>query len=109
MPTPKQKKILWEGISCLPQLVVCLMLFWALKPHNPYRYYVLLRWACCAAFAYLAFRALAQQQRAWAWGLGITAVVYNPIIPVHLTREIWSVINVITIGIAVVSIFAVKK
>ena len=29
------------------------MLFWALWPHNPYGYYVLLRWICCAAFAYL--------------------------------------------------------
>src|SRR5262249_55543948 len=86
----------------------CVMLVWALKPGNRYGYYVLLRWVCCAVFAYLAFLAVAQKKQRWFCVLGITAVVYNPIIRVHLTREIWSVINVITIGIAVASIFALK-
>ena len=84
------------------------MLLWALNPENPYAYYVLLRWVCCAAFAYLAFQALAQGKRDWVWVLGTTAALYNPIIRVHLTRGIWSVVNVITIGIAVASIFTLK-
>ncbi len=84
------------------------MLVWALNPGNPYGYYILLRWVCCEIFAYLAFQAFNQQQQGWVWLLGITAAVYNPIIRVHLTREIWSVLNVITIGIALASIFALK-
>ena len=84
------------------------MLLWALVPANPYGYYILLRWICCGVFAYLAFQALDQKRQGWTWVLGITAAVYNPIIRVHLTREIWSVVNVITIGIAVASIFAMK-
>jgi hypothetical protein len=83
------------------------MLLWALHPDNPYGYYILLRWVCCGVFAYLAFKAFAQEQQGWAWVLGITAGVYNPIIRVHLTREIWSVVNIITIGIAVASVFAI--
>lgn len=92
----------------IPQAVVCCMLLWALNPGNPYGYYVLLRWVCCAVFGYLALQAYAYKQQDWVWVLGVTAAVYNPIIPVHLTREIWSVLNLITIGIAAVSIFAVK-
>lgn len=84
------------------------MLLWALNPGNPYGYYVLLRWVCCAVFGYLASQAFACKQQGWVWGLGLTAAVYNPIVPVHLTRDIWSVVNVFTIGIAVASIFAVK-
>ena len=84
------------------------MLLWALNPDNPYGYYILLRWVCCAAFAYLAIQALAQEKQGWVWVLGVTAVVYNPIIRVHLTRGIWSVINVTTIVVAVASIFALK-
>ena len=84
------------------------MLVWALYPDNPYGYYILLRWICCGIFAYLAFKAFNQEQESWVWILGITAAVYNPIIRVPLTREIWSVLNVITIGIAVASIFAIK-
>jgi len=84
------------------------MLLWALNPENPYGYYIFLRWVCCGIFAYIAFRVFEHGHQGWVWILGITAAVYNPIIRVHLTREIWSVINVITIGIAVASIVALK-
>lgn len=84
------------------------MLLWALNPENPYGYYILLRWVCCAAFAYMALRAMEQEKQGLVWILGITAVVYNPIIRIHLTREIWSVLNVATIAIALISIWVLK-
>ena len=92
----------------LPQVVASLMLLWALNPRNPYGYYILLRWVCCGVFAYVAFQAFSREQRGWVWILGITAVIYNPILPVHLTREIWSLVNIVTIGITVTSIFGLK-
>jgi hypothetical protein len=85
------------------------MLLWALNPGNPYSYYLLLRWVCCGVFAYLAVQALESKRQGWVWVLGITALIYNPLIPVHLTREIWSAANVATIGVAVTSIFALKS
>lgn len=94
--------------SWIPQAIVCLMLLWALVPSNPYEYYIVLRLVCCAAFAYLAVQAFHREKQAWVWVLGITAVVYNPIFRVHLTRGIWSVVNVATIGIAVWSAFALN-
>jgi hypothetical protein len=84
------------------------MLLWALNPSNPYGYYILLRWVCCGIFAYLAIQALEHKKKGWVWVLGITALFYNPIFRVHLNRELWSIINVVTIGIAVSSIFAFK-
>lgn len=84
------------------------MLIWALNSHNPYGYYILLRWVCCGIFAYLSVKAFDQKRQGWVWVLGITAAIYNPIIRVHLTREIWSVVNVVTIGIAVASIFSAR-
>lgn len=93
----------------VPQLVAALMLLWALNPENPYGYYILLRWVCCGIFAYLAFRGIEQGLQGWSWVLGITAAMYNPILRVHLTREIWSVVNVATVGIAVASVFALKR
>jgi len=84
-------------------------LLWALNPDNPYGYYILLRCVCCGIFAFLTIRASENKEKqGWAWILVITAVVYNPVIRIHLTREIWSIINVITIGIAVASIFGIK-
>jgi len=98
----KVTKRIWQ-----PQAVVSVMLLWALYPGNPYGYYTLLRLVCCGIFAYLAVQAIILKMQGWTWVLGITAVVYNPIIPIHLTRGIWSVVNIVTIGIAVVSIFAI--
>lgn len=93
----------------VPQVVAVLMLLWALNPKNPYAYYVLLRWVCCGIFAYLAVKAYHQGEEGWVWVLGITAGVYNPILRVHLTREIWSVVNIVTIGVAVASVFALRR
>lgn len=92
-----------------PQTVACLLLLWALNPENPYGYYILLRIVCCAVFAYLALHAAAQNQRSWAWVLGVAAAIYNPILRVHLTREIWSAVNIATIAMALWSIVALKQ
>ena len=41
----------------IPQVIAILMLMWAFCfPDNPYVYYSILRWVCCAVFTYLAFR-----------------------------------------------------
>jgi hypothetical protein len=93
----------------IPQTLAGVMLLWALKPDNPYGYYILLRWVCCGVFAYLAFQALEQEKQEWVWILGIIALIYNPIFRVHLNRELWSIINIATIGVAVVSIFTLRK
>jgi len=95
----------------IPQIIVILMLLWALNPHNPYGYYTFLRLVCCGVFCYLVFVAVVEKMTVWAWLFGITALIYNPFVVVHFTRNIWSVINVITIGVAIVSIavFSSKK
>jgi hypothetical protein len=88
----------------LPQAVASAMLLWAMNPENPYGYYMVLRWVCCGVFAYLAFRAVELGKTEWAWVLGITAGVYNPIVRVSGPREMWLVINLVTVGIALASI-----
>ena len=86
------------------------MLLRALIPANPYGYYItLLGWICCAAFAYLAIHAWELRRNGWVWVLGVTAAIYNPILRVHATREIWSIVNLITIALAIASIFVLKS
>jgi hypothetical protein len=84
------------------------MLAWALVPTNPYGYYVLLRVMICAICAYLAFAAFEQQQLGWVWVLAITAVVYNPVIRVHLNREIWSGVNIATMILLALTIWTIR-
>ena len=93
----------------IPQAIIILMLLWALNPLNPYGYYILLRWVCCAVFVYLAIQAWNIKKQGWVWILGVTAAIYNPILRIHSTREMWSVVNLVTIGLAVASIFVLKS
>lgn len=85
------------------------MLLWALNPANPYGYYILLRIVICASCAYLAFRAAEVNKNQWVWILGVSAVVYNPLIRLHLNREIWSVVNVVTIIVLIMTPWALRN
>ena len=93
----------------VPQIIAIIMLLWALNPQNPYGYYVLLRIVLCAICVFLAFRAQEIRNNAWVWILGVTAVIYNPIIRIHLTREIWSVVNVATIIVLAITFGTLRK
>ena len=65
----------------------------------PYAYYMLLRVAMCGVFAYLAYTASQSNEQGLAWVLGITAAIYNPFAPLHLGREVWTVVNLATIAL----------
>lgn len=61
----------------------------------PYGYYMFLRIAVTlgsGAAIYYGFK----QERvpSWAWASIVTAILFNPIIPIHLTREIWMIFNI---------------
>lgn len=90
-----------------PQALASVMLLWALHPDNPYGYYVLLRGVCFGVFGFLVFQSLVLRMHGWSWILGITAFLYNPVFPVHMDREIWTFVNVATIGLAIMSIFRI--
>lgn len=94
------KKRIW-----IPQTIASLMLLWALAPSNPYSYYILLRWVCFGVFGFLAYHAHRHKSFGWVWTLGLTAAVYNPVFRVHLAHGVWSLVNVATIALAIVSIF----
>ena len=78
----------------VPALVVTAMLFLA-TAELPYGYYQILRWVVCAVTAYIAYLAYSWG-RVWAtWIFGFLDALFNPIIPVHLTKEIWQPIDFI--------------
>ena len=85
----KTNKLLW--LAPIALLLTALLSL-------PYFYYQLMRWAICGCAAYLAYNDYKKN------GCGfltvafiVIAIVYNPIEPIHLFREAWVVINVITL------------
>ncbi|MGH9878865.1 MAG: DUF6804 family protein [Nitrososphaerales archaeon] len=75
------------------RIVAAFMLFFALD-RNPYDYYVLLRWVVCGVSVYGAWIALELDKAGWFWCFGIIALVFNPLIPFHLSRETWTFIDI---------------
>ena len=63
----------------------------------PYSFYMLLRLLVCLTAVVGYIRAREEQQRSWLWIYGVIAVLYNPILPIHLmAKSLWIVINIAT-------------
>jgi len=78
----------------IPALVATAMLFLAMAD-LPYGYYQILRWVVCGVAAYIAYMAY-RWGKVWAtWIFGFVTALFNPIIPVYLTKEIWQPIDFI--------------
>lgn len=83
------KRIFW----ILPIIVMAL----GVLP-MPYGYYNLSRLVVCVCSVYFAFQLFKKEDIVFVWIFGFFAILYNPIIPIHLyEKAIWIVINVITI------------
>ncbi len=92
----------------MARVVAIIMLLVALMP-NPYGYYILLRWVICAICAYYAFKAYGEKSVPWVWTFGVGAAIYNPIIPLHLGRQVWSVVNIASVVIIIASYFTLRQ
>jgi hypothetical protein len=60
-------------------------------------------------FAYLTVQAYQQKRQGWVWVLGVTAALYNPIVPAHLGRDVWTLVNLATIAVAIASVFQLRR
>jgi uncharacterized protein DUF6804 len=83
-------------------LVPALLALIAIAP-LPHGFYTLLRVVVCGASAFLAYRQYEQKKGVdgWALFLGLAAVLFNPLIPVYLTRGIWFFLDIAVAGLLV--------
>lgn len=92
----------------IPCIVAALMLLGSLA-RWPYGYYQLLRFVVCGVSVYIAYMAY-NWQKLWAtWLFGFIAVLFNPLIPIHLSRELWQPIDLACAVLFVVILFVLKK
>jgi hypothetical protein len=76
-------------------LIPGLMLLAALGPW-PYGYYVLLRLVVCLASIAIAWR-LRESNAPVMWALVALAILYNPVVKIALARQVWMVVNVVSV------------
>ena len=94
------------GVWFVPAILLLLALFpW------PYGFYIFLRLGISIVGAWLAYEQWKHDDAVSGWVLafGVTALLYNPLIPIHLTREIWSVLNIATAGLFVGHFFFLQR
>src|SRR5262245_9189301 len=86
-------------------LAAVVMLGFAVTGKHPYSFYILLRWVCCAVFAISAFTAykLYRDLWVWVWVFGVLALLFNPILPLHLQRGTWDGMDWSAIGVVVIA------
>ena len=93
---------------CIPALIAAAMLFGALG-RWPYSYYIVLRWVTCAAAVFVACRSHASEKPWGIWVFVFIAVLFNPIIPVHLARQAWQIIDLAAATTFIAAAFIISE
>src|SRR5213080_5425481 len=90
-------------------LIAAVMLVLAAVEKQPDSFYTLLRWVCCAVFAYSAVASFQTKRLLWLCIFGVLAVLFNPIFPLGLDRNSWIVADLFSIGAMVIAAFIFRK
>ena len=101
-----------EKQSIVPKSFIAMMMVMlgiALLPIRYYGYYVLLKIVICGGCAFLAAIAYGDGRKYLVWFGGGLAVLYNPIIRFPLGRELWMVINILTIIVLIAVMKSTKQ
>jgi hypothetical protein len=94
--------------SNVPPLCSIAALVLAVVVPLPYGFYTLLRLVVCGSAAYMAVRT-AQRRSAWMWVMVGVALLFNPLVPVLLAREVWRVLDLLAAAIFGGLLFAERK
>jgi len=89
--------------------VVAGMLLWTFREDNSDSFFQILRWVVSSYCAYLAYTLHGLGEKKIVWALGLAVLIYNPIFPTHFEREVWLVVNVMTLVPLAMSIPPVWK
>src|SRR5205809_8062025 len=70
-------------------IIAAAMLVFAAVEKQPDSFYALLRWICCAVFAYSAVVSLQMKRMLWLLIFAVLAVLFNPIFLSLRDRSLW--------------------
>jgi hypothetical protein len=96
-------KLLW-----IVRFIAIIMLAVAFL-HIPYGYYTLLRVVLTSIFIYLTYICYITDKFILKYIFILFAIIYNPLVPLHLGREVWTIINIATFVPIVISMLIVTK
>lgn len=92
-----------------PIIYSIVMLSLSILPIWPYGYYTLLRLVVCFTGIFLAWHSYRMQKIPWVWAMGLIALVFNPVIPLHLDRGLWLIVDIVVAVVLGVFLFKFRK
>jgi len=95
-------------VYVLARIVNILLLLGALTRQS-YGYYNFLRLVTFLTTSYGIYRANKIKNANWLWIFGIGAFIFNPLLPIHLSRQIWALIDVGMAIVLFISLFSLKQ
>ena len=90
-------------------IIAIVILAIAILPLPVYGYYVFSRITVTLIAVYLAVQAYKKDNSSQLLFMVGIAILYNPIIPIHLTKPIWVILNMLTAAIFYREYIANKK
>lgn len=92
------------SLSNLVRLISVALLFYATS-RNTYSYYIFLRWFVFVSSIYFAYESNKNDKKIWLISFSVLALIFNPIVPIYLKKEVWTFIDLFSAIIVFVSIF----
>ena len=78
--------------------IIGAMLLFAVFP-LPYGYYIFLRLIVFVGSLFLAYKLYEKELSGWLVVMILVGILFNPIIPVYLSREVWLFIDLVCAGL----------
>lgn len=98
-------------VACrITAFIVALLLIFGALATLPYGYFQVLRvvvCTCAAFFACIMFDSEGSSR--WMGVMIVVAILFNPFLPVYLSRSIWQVVDIVVAVVIVITSFALKE
>jgi hypothetical protein len=89
-------------------LFSCIILIIGMLFAPPYWYYQLLRWIIAFSAGYTASIFHSEKKLNWMYTMVVITICYNPIQPFYFGKELWTIINILTIVLFASSCYFLK-
>ena len=98
-----------KSISRLVWIVPAILLVAAIA-QLPYGYYTFVRIVTCGCAALLAVVGFRERPSSQAWSIvhSLIAVLFNPILPIHLNRSAWFFLDLGTAGVFIAHLIFIR-
>jgi hypothetical protein len=94
--------------TMIPALISIVMLFIGIPEFLPYGYYKLLRFVICGTGVYIAYFAFEEEKRFIGFLSVLIVLLFNPLIPIHLNKDVWILIDFMTAIFFAITIFSLR-